>query len=100
VAVPLAVAIRGLEGCMEEEGLFRVGPGLLQLKKESYIHPRAPQPLSMEEEGLFRVGPGLLQLKKESYRYIRVFRSRSRITQYISVCVCSDPCIPLCSYFG
>jgi hypothetical protein len=33
VAVPLDLAIRGLEDSMEEEGLFRVGPGLLQLKK-------------------------------------------------------------------
>ena len=35
IAVPLEVALRGLEGSMEEEGLFRVGPGLLQLKKDS-----------------------------------------------------------------
>ena len=34
--MPLEVALRGLEGSMEEEGLFRVGPGLLQLKKGQF----------------------------------------------------------------
>ncbi len=33
MAVPLELAIRGLEDSVEEKGLFRVGPSLIHLKK-------------------------------------------------------------------